>query len=65
MGCCGGSGGGAFWPRRGRNESRQAPDPDPRSAGGPVDPLAPLKARLAKGEITMEEYQRLVDVVRA
>lgn len=65
MGCCGGNGGGAFWPRRGRNESRYAPGPDPSPAGEPADPLAILKARLAKGEITIEEYQRLVDVVRA
>lgn len=54
MGCCGGG-----W--------RHGPEGDEasRQQAGPAteDPLAILKVRLAEGEITVEEYERLVAVL--
>lgn len=48
MSCCGGT--GAFRP-----EERTEPQP----AGAREDPLTILAERLARGEITVEEYERI------
>lgn len=49
MGCCGGHGHGSHHPATGAN---------PHSARH-EDPLTILKQRLARGEITVEEYERI------
>ena len=53
MGCCGG---GFSW----RNQNQQAA-PMPMQQGSPIDAL---KIRLAQGEITVEEYQKLLGVLQ-
>ena len=49
MGCCGGGGRHANYREV---ETRRE-----------EDPLATLKSRLAKGEITVDEYERMLDVL--
>ena len=53
MGCCGG---GLF----GGNQ-RQPSAPMPMRQNSPIDAL---KTRLAQGEITVEEYQKLLSVLQ-
>lgn len=50
MGCCSGNGG----PVTDRKDARRQFE-----GGAQDDPLAILKVRLAKGEIALEEYDRL------
>jgi hypothetical protein len=59
MGCCGG---GLGFGRRG--SPNRDPEPDPITERD-VNPESALKLRLARGEITVEEYRSLLDVLRA
>ncbi|KUO96199.1 hypothetical protein ATW55_14715 [Ferroacidibacillus organovorans] len=54
MSCCGGSWGS----KRNQNQSTQ---PTGVTQNSPIDTL---KIRLAKGEISIEEYMRLMDVLQ-
>lgn len=64
MGCCGGGGGGSFFGRRRSYQDDPGPALATREPGEAPDPVAILKERLARGEITLEDYQRLLEVVK-
>jgi uncharacterized membrane protein len=57
MGCCGG---GMFHSHR----KSVAVPPERKRAAAPSDPEAILKERLARGEITVEEYRQLREALR-
>lgn len=59
MGCCGG--GSGLGRQRALNRDME---PDV-AAGGDTNPETALKLRLARGEITVEGYRELLDVLRA
>lgn len=60
MGCCGG--GGIGLGRRGSRDKDVDTDPTTESD---VNPESVLKLRLARGEITVEQYRSLLDVLHA
>lgn len=59
MGCCGG---GTGFGRRG--SPRYDAEPDPITERD-INPESALKLRLARGEITLEEYRSLLEVLSA
>lgn len=65
MGCCGG--GGSSWSgygRRGRQfDYEPIPQKQPQQRFASESPLDILKQRLVKGEIDMDEYERLARVL--
>lgn len=56
MGCCGGGFGGFFGQRQPQHQLQQTPEKQNA-------PLNLLKERLARGEITMDEYKKLAEVL--
>jgi uncharacterized membrane protein len=56
VGCCGG---GHFAHRR-----MPAPEPERQRPATPSDPESILKERLARGEITVEEYRQIREALR-
>ena len=64
MGCCGG--GGSQWSgygRRGRQYDYDQPPQQPAQRFTPESPLDVLKQRLVKGEMDINEYERLAQVL--
>lgn len=59
MSCCGG--GGFFGNRQQQYQTPQAPQTPVNNNLSPIDAL---KIRLAKGEITIDEYQKLLAVLQ-
>ena len=56
MGCCGGGFSGFFRQR----QPQYQPQPVPEKQSSPLDVL---KERLARGEITIDEYRKLAEVL--
>ena len=59
MGCCGG--GRQMW--YGSNDSRPRPQDSSARSAAQDTPLELLKQRLARGEITLDEYEKLAKVL--
>ncbi len=65
MGGGGGMMGGLFGPNPRPRESQMQPNPLASGADvGVEDPETTLKLRLARGEITVEEYRQILGVLR-